>query len=158
MARTDKYSHTADGKEPWERAAERGYAYCMLLENIAYESSRESLRTKELVQRLLKGWENSPPHRRNLLDADVYDIGVGLAHSSRTGRYYAVQNFGRPKSMQIVFKITNDTNSTVRYTLDGKDFSLEPRYTITYEQCRPPDLRLSSDGPPSILHPTNGSH
>jgi uncharacterized protein YkwD len=158
MAQTDKYSHTADGKEPWERAAQHGYAYCIILENIAYDYSPEGFRTKDLAQSLMKGWKNSPPHRKNLLDPDVSDIGVGLAYSSRTGRYYAVQVFGRPKSKQITFKITNDTNSTVHYTVDGKEFSIEPRYTITYEECRPPELRLSSAPTSTALHPSNGSH
>src|SRR5207249_3478732 len=39
MARTDKYSHTADGKEPWQRGAMYGYDYCAFLENIAWASN-----------------------------------------------------------------------------------------------------------------------
>src|SRR5437660_1397706 len=115
MARTDKYSHTADGKEPWERAAKFGYAYCIILENIAYEQSPEGFRTPDLAEGFMKGWKKSPPHRKNLLDPDIDDIGVGVAHSERTGRYYAVQNFGRPKSKEIVFKLTNETDSGVKY-------------------------------------------
>src|SRR5690348_5864168 len=30
MARTDKYGHEADGKEPSERAKEHGYDYCIV--------------------------------------------------------------------------------------------------------------------------------
>ena len=30
-----------------------------------------------------------------------------------------MQDFGRPKSLETVFKIANPTNETVRYTLDG---------------------------------------
>src|SRR5687768_6404466 len=36
MARTGKYSHTADGRQPSERAAKQGYDYCIVSENIAY--------------------------------------------------------------------------------------------------------------------------
>src|SRR5437016_1322189 len=36
MAQTDKYGHTADGKQPGERAKEHGYQYCLIGENIAY--------------------------------------------------------------------------------------------------------------------------
>jgi uncharacterized protein YkwD len=165
MARTDKYSHTADGKEPWERAAQYGYAYCIVLENIAYEFSAEGFRTNDLAQQFMKGWEQSPPHRKNLLDPDVYDIGVGLAYSSRTGRYYAVQDFGRPKSKEIVFKITNSSDSLVKYTIDGKEFSIDPGYTITYEHCRPPQVRFPLPDPQSsarteniTLQPRNGGH
>ena len=62
MARTDKYGHTADGKEPWERAADHGYAYCIVLENIAYDYNPEGFRTNDLVQGLMKGWKESSPN------------------------------------------------------------------------------------------------
>jgi uncharacterized protein YkwD len=158
MAQTDKYSHTADGKEPWERAAKYDYAYCIVLENIAYEYSPEGFRTNDLARAFMDGWKKSPPHRKNLLDPDTYDIGVGVAHSSRTGRYYAVQNFGRPKSKEIVFKITNETDSPVKSTVDGKESSIDPRYTITYEQCRPPEVRIQVPTETTTLHPRNGGH
>src|ERR1700716_3783959 len=32
LADNDKFSHTADGKEPWQRVKERGYTYCIVLE------------------------------------------------------------------------------------------------------------------------------
>jgi uncharacterized protein YkwD len=159
MARTDKYSHTADGKEPWERAAKYGYRYCIILENIAYDYSPEGFGVKELAQGFINGWKKSPPHRKNLLDPDVSDIGIGVAHSSHTGRYYAVQDFGRPKSKQIEFRITNETDTAVAYTMDGKDFSIDPRYTITYERCRPPELRFQlPKGPAKAFHPRSGGH
>lgn len=163
MAKTDKYGHTADGKEPWERVDKYGYAHCIVLENIAYEFNAEGFRTNDLAQGFMKGWEKSPPHRKNLLDPDVSDIGIGIAYSSRTGRYYAVQDFGRPKSKAIVFKLTNDTDAPVKYTIAGKEFSIEPRYTVTYEECRPPEVQLtgpqgSARAESTTLHPQNGSH
>lgn len=155
MARTDKYSHTADGKEPWERAAEAGYTYCIVLENIAYEFRTNAFSTQDLAAGCMKGWKESPPHRKNILDPDIYDIGVGVAHSSRTGRYYAVQNFGRPRSKEIKFTIVNPTDATLSYTLDGKEITLKPRYTMVHEACRPPELTLpKSKG--KTFHPENG--
>jgi uncharacterized protein YkwD len=165
MARTDKYSHTADGKEPWERVAKYGYAYCIVLENIAYENNPEGFGANDLAQAFMKGWKKSPPHRKNLLDADVDEIGVGVAYSARTSRYYAVQDFGRPKSKEIVFTITNETNSPVKFTVDGKELSLDPRYTIRYEQCRPSEVRFESpkakEAQPqsaAAIRPRNGGH
>jgi hypothetical protein len=35
-----------------------------------------------------------------MLDPDVREIGVGVARSNKTGRYYAVEDFGRPLSAQ----------------------------------------------------------
>ncbi len=144
MARTDKYSHTADGQEPWQRAAKAGYAYCIVDENIAYVFSSEGFSAQQLAQGLLTAWKNSPEHRKNLLDPDIDDIGVGVAHSASTGRYYAVQDFGRPKAKAITFQVTNRSDATVRYTVDGKEFTLEPRYTRTHESCRPSVLAASA--------------
>jgi uncharacterized protein YkwD len=140
MARTDKYSHTADDKQPWDRAAEYGYKYCIVAENIAYQFNSEGFTTRELTDGFIEGWKKSPHHRENMLDPDVDDIGVGVARSATTGRYYAVQDFGRPKSKEIKFQITNQAGDTLEYTLAGKTYSIKPDYTVTHETCRPPDL------------------
>jgi hypothetical protein len=142
LADTDKFSHTADGKEPWDRTAQAGYHYCIILENIAYEYDSAGFTAEALAGKFVRGWENSPGHRKNLLDPDVQDIGIGLARSSRTGRYYAVQDFGRPKSEMITFTVSNRTEIPVTYTIDGQTFTASPGYTITYERSRPPELRF----------------
>lgn len=163
MARTDKYGHTADGKEPWERATAHGYKYCIVLENIAWQLNSEGFTTAELGDDFMTGWKESPPHRKNLLDPDTYDIGVGVAHSAKTGRYYAVQNFGRPRSKAITFKVVNETGTTIEYKLDGKPQTLKPRYIMTHEHCRPPELSFEGDGEAKpaekgqVFHPQNGS-
>ena len=113
-----------------------------VLENIAYEYNSAGFTAEALAGDCVRGWENSPGHRKNMLDPDVQDIGVGLARSSRTGRYYAVQDFGRPKSAMITFKVSNRTDTPVAYTIDGQTFTASPGYTITYERCRPPELRF----------------
>ena len=142
LANTDKFSHTADGKEPWDRTTKAGYQHCIILENIAYEYNSAGFTAEALAGDFVRGWENSPGHRKNMLDPDVQDIGVGLARSSRTGRYYAVQDFGRPKSAMITFKVSNRTDTPVTYTIDGQTFTASPGYTITYERSRPPELRF----------------
>ncbi len=101
-----------------------------------------------------------------MLDADLDEIGVGVAQSAKTGRYYAVQDFGRPKSKTIAFKITNNAESTIHYTVDGKSFSLDPHYTVTHQRCRPPELdfqNVQSKGDSEkedeeTFHPRNGAH
>src|SRR5436309_682742 len=47
MAQTDQYSHTADGSQPWDRAAKYGYAYCIVLENIAYQYNSADFTTQK---------------------------------------------------------------------------------------------------------------
>jgi uncharacterized protein YkwD len=166
MARTDQYGHTADGKQPAERAVAQGYDYCIVSENIAYQFSSVGFTTAELAQRFFTGWKESPEHRKNILDADVVDTGVAVAQSSRTGKYYAVQLFGRPRSMEIVFKVSNRTADTVRYRVEEESFSLPPRSTRTHRHCRAPALALQSADTAGagtrsggrVLHPRDGTH
>ena len=161
LARTGKFSHTADGRQPWDRTAAQGYQDCIVAENIAWEFNSAGFSTRGLAEALMKGWEKSPPHRKNLLDPDLDEIGVGVAYSKDTGRYYAVQDFGRPKSEEIVFKIANDTAAAVSYAVDGKSFTIQPRYTVTHLRCRPPQLTIRLAGAAAageVFHPHNGSH
>ena len=140
LATLDKLDHNADGKQPWDRTAEAGYKHSLVSENIAYQSTSAKITADELAEKFLESWENSPGHRKNLLDPHIMDLGVGLARSETTGRYYAVQNFGRLKSANITFKIVNQTESPVRYSLDGESFTIDPRFTISFERGRPPEL------------------
>jgi len=165
MARTDQYSHTADGKEPWQRGAMYGYDYCVFLENIAWAYNSMGFTAEEMARTFMDGWEKSPPHRKNLLDPDVSEIGVGVARSNKTGKFYAVQDFGRPKSQEIVFRITNATDTAVPYTVDGQSRTIDPRYTITHSRCRPPDVRIpqaraagKQPAGGAVLHPRSGAH
>jgi uncharacterized protein YkwD len=162
LAKTDKFSHTADGRQPAQRVAAAGYDYCIVAENIAWEFNSAGFGTRELAQTLLTGWKNSPGHRRNLLDPDVTEVGIAAARSEKTGRYYAVQDFGRPKSAAIVFRVTNETDAVARYLVDGKSFTLPPGVTRTHERCRPAELDFqgAADSPApegsGEFHPANG--
>jgi uncharacterized protein YkwD len=157
LAHTDRFSHTADGQEPWDRVAEHGYQYCIILENIAWEYDPAGFTTKDLAEHFVEGWKKSPPHRKNLLDPDVMEIGIGVARSPHTGRYYAVQDFGRPKSDAIRFKVANRTEQTIHYDLDGKEQTLRPGYTMTYQRCRPPELQVQVGDKTESFHPRTGA-
>ncbi|HTU91589.1 MAG TPA: CAP domain-containing protein [Gemmataceae bacterium] len=142
LARTDTFSHTADGKRPSQRIREHGYRYCLVAENIAMEYNSAGFTTTALARAFVTGWRHSPEHRKNLLDGDLEDLGVGIARSKQTGRFYSVQDFGRPKSKAIVFRISNEADTTIRYTVDGQSFTLDPHYTAAHTRCRPPELDL----------------
>lgn len=142
MAKEDKYGHTADGKQPAERAKKQGYEYCIVLENIAYAFDSTGFDVEKLATQFEKGWENSPGHRKNMLDPDISETGVAIARSEKTGHYYAVQLFGRLKSEAIDFAVENKTKETIEYTLGDQAFSLQPRYTRTHTICRPEDLKF----------------
>lgn len=165
LAEMDKLDHNADGKQPWDRTTEAGYQHSIVSENIAYQSISPSTTPDELAEKFLLAWENSAGHRKNLLDPDVMDLGVGLGKHKSSGRYYAVQNFGRPKSANIKFKITNETKSSVNCSIDGESFTIDPGFTITFERSRPPELRFIwketdqvSDSAKQTLHPIQGAN
>jgi hypothetical protein len=158
LARTGKFSHTADGRQPQERTAAQGYAEAIVAENLGWELNSAGFTTEGLADALVEGWKNSPHHRQNMLDPDVTEIGVGVAHSAGTGRYYGVQVFGRPRSEETAFTVVNETDTPVRYAVDGKEHSVPAYTTVTHRQGRPPQLsfrRPGGEGPP--LRPRNGS-
>jgi uncharacterized protein YkwD len=150
MASTEQYGHEADGRQPAERARAQGYEHCMIAENIALQFSTLGFDTEELASRLVEGWVESPGHRRNLLLPQVVDIGIGIARSARTQRYYAVQLFGRPKSAAARFEIANRSDAPIRYELDAEAFTLPPRVTRTHQGCFSGTLKVVwPDGPAS---------
>jgi uncharacterized protein YkwD len=158
MARTDRYGHEADGAEPAQRAVARGYDYCMVSENIAYQYRSTGYDTQTLAAGFVDGWKHSPPHRRNMLERQATETGVAIAQSTRTGRYYAVQMFGRPKSMRVTFRIANKSPTALRYQLGDEWFPLPPRVSRTHEQCTHDALTLRLPGEPqaTTIQPANG--
>jgi len=143
MAKTGKYGHEADDKKPADRAKEHGYDYCIVLENIAYLYNSEGFTVESLAGGFVKGWKESPGHRKNMLDPDVTDTGVAIARSEETGYYYAVQMFGRPKSKAFEFQIANQSDAEIEYKVGDEDFKLAPRYTRTHQRCRPPEVSFT---------------
>jgi uncharacterized protein YkwD len=73
MARTGRYSHTADGNQPSARAEKHGYDYCLVSENIAYQYKSAGFEAEQLAEAFTQGWVDSPGHRKNMLDPDVTD-------------------------------------------------------------------------------------
>ena len=68
MAANNFFSHTgSDGSRMSDRARRVGYGFCHIAENIGagYPS----------VDAALKGWMDSPPHRKNMLSPNVTELG-----------------------------------------------------------------------------------
>ena len=159
MAKNDQYGHRADGRTPSERAAEFDYDYCLVSENIAYQYNSSGFATAELAERFVEVWKTSPRHRQNMLDDDVVETGVAVAHSEDTGYWYAVQMFGRPMSAAIEFSIANRSDTTVDYTIRDRTFELPPGYTRTHVRCRVTKTHfefLASEGQAGTIQPSNG--
>lgn len=162
MARTNKYGHTADGQRPGQRATGHGYDYCIIAENIAYQYNPAGITTEKLADRFVTGWKNSREHRKNMLDPDVTETGVGVAYSQESGAYFAVQMFGRPKAKDYQFQVTNRSDQTVRYTVAAQDsqrtFTLPPRVTRTHQRCRPSKVDFAWTDRHEALEPGANAH
>ncbi len=94
MAVKDCYEHRCPGEPALgDRARKSGYSYRKITENI-HAAQLEP-------QRVVAGWMASPPHRRNILDPTVTEIGVGHAYLPQDGgrlnhHHYWVANFATP--------------------------------------------------------------
>jgi uncharacterized protein YkwD len=160
MARTDRYGHTADGAEPSERAKARGYDYCHIAENIAYSYSSAPVSTEELARQAVEGWKQSPGHRRNMLLPAVTDIGIAVARSPRSGRYYSVQMFGRPLSRALEFRVTNGTRRVVEYRVGSKAWSLGAGEGRIHTVCAPEEVSFpaAGNGKGRTIRPSGGEN
>ena len=108
LAKTGKFAHEADGREPAERATEQGYRYCLVAENLALNLDSRGFETRQLAGHVLTGWKESPGHRANLLQVAVTEIGVAVARApDRDPKFISVQLFGRPEALKVTFRIEN---------------------------------------------------
>ncbi len=139
MARTAKFDHDADGRTPSLRVQAHGYDFCLVAENLAYEYNTADFETSDLARRLVEGWKASPGHRANMLKADAIDTAVALARVVAKGapRYYAVQLFGRPKSARVQFRVSNPSDTAVRYRVEGREYVAQSRQARTHTECGP---------------------
>ena len=94
MLRRSYFSHKAlGGSTVLERVQATGYPARTVGENIAEGQFS--------VDQVMAGWMDSPGHRRNILDKNFRELGVGLARgASEPGQRHRilwVQNFGRKR-------------------------------------------------------------
>ncbi len=142
LARTGKFSHTADGRHPAERTAKVGYKHCRVAENLALNVDSRGFKTRKLASDAVEGWKKSPPHRAAMLDPFVTEIGVGVWKAAGEHRYLSVQLFGRPRALQYSFTIRNLAPRLVRYSQSGRDRELPPRTEVQHTECRPGQIRF----------------
>jgi uncharacterized protein YkwD len=144
LARTGQFSHTADGRNPGQRAESAGYHFCAIAENLAMDRSNSGFDTGQLALQAIAGWMNSPPHRANILMASATEIGVGVARApGATAKFISVEMFGRPATDAIKFEIVNLSGANVSYAFEGKTHDLKPRLSITQSTCTPGEIAFS---------------
>lgn len=88
LARRGLLNHDLDGKGPGDRAVAALYPNRYVGENLARMLNQTDPATATVV-----GWQNSPSHRTNLLNARYRTIGIGVARAA-DGWVYLVQMFG----------------------------------------------------------------
>jgi uncharacterized protein YkwD len=77
LARWDRISHYgSDGSNPWDRVKRVGYKAKVAAENVG---------TGQIsIEEVLKGWEASPGHNKNLLLREAEHMGIALVQDPRT--------------------------------------------------------------------------
>jgi hypothetical protein len=158
LAKTGKFAHEADGREPHERALEHGYRFCMVAENLALNIDSRGFETKALAAEVVQGWKKSPGHRRNLLQRTATEIGVAVVRAThKHPKYISVQLFGRPETLKVEFSIENRAGAAIGYALGEETHTLSPRAAATHTSCDAEALTFEKAGLP-LRHyePRNG--
>jgi uncharacterized protein YkwD len=158
IAKTDKLDHDADGSTPADRITKRGYRYCIIAENLSYESSSGGFTPDRLAENFIRGWNESPTHRANMLEPEFTQIGLGVAPGNQPGEYYAVQVFGRPYAQTFKFRVTNRTVETIRYEYRNRTVALTPNQMRAHESCLNGELKFYWAGQQqaTTIRPKNG--
>jgi uncharacterized protein YkwD len=89
MAKKGELNHVLDGKSPADRVKDTGYPWAAVAENIANGHDLTPEGAVEL-------WMNSPPHKKNLLNKEYAEIGIGTARTDK-GEVYYTQVFATPR-------------------------------------------------------------
>lgn len=144
LAQSGLFSHTADGRQPADRAKAAGYAPCLVSENLSSNLDTRGFETRQLANEAVQGWMNSPGHRKNILTEHVVDIGVAVAKVKSQEKYISVQVFGRPYAMAYSFRIDNASNQQVDYNFLGNSHDIKPRFTSQHTACMPGSITFQT--------------
>ena len=93
MAKQEKMDHTLDGKNPFDRMKDAGYAFAKAAENIA--ACKPSITMPQIVE----AWMESKQHKENILGPEFTEVGLGLA-KDKDGQIYYTQLFARPRGKE----------------------------------------------------------
>ena len=82
-----------DGSNVSRRIEREGYSWSSNGENVYWQQPFDSQASA------VQWWMNSDGHRRNILNPNFKEIGLGKAYNSKTKKYYYVQVFATPISL-----------------------------------------------------------
>lgn len=107
MVDKDYFEHYAHNLTPWDFITEQNYNYLYAGENLAMDF--------QTSEGMVRAWMSSPTHRKNILNPDFDDIGIGIVkgeftESGNTHETIMVTNmFGKekPKILQFFDNVMN---------------------------------------------------
>jgi hypothetical protein len=146
LAKSKRFSHTADGRQPADRIKAAGYASCQVAENLASRQDSRGFETRQLAGEAIEGWKNSPGHRKNMLLPHVTEMGVAVAKANGAQKYLSVQLFARPQTFSYKFKINNEAAETVHYAFRDSSHEVRPRSVVTHTSCLPGEIAFRRAG------------
>jgi hypothetical protein len=114
MVGKNYWSHTSpDSKTFNSFIVEAGYGYQTAGENLAYGFGDAS--------QVIKGWMNSPEHRKNILGEKYLDVGFGIASSpnymDKGPAVLVVAEYGQPApaaATNVTFRVASPTEGEVK--------------------------------------------
>lgn len=95
MLKKGYFAHQSpEGKSPWDWLIKEGYYYLVAGENLALDFNQ--------AEDVVEAWLSSPSHRKNLLNSEYQEIGIGIAQGRFQGRYttLVVQFLGTPLTLE----------------------------------------------------------
>lgn len=140
LAASTIFSHEADGRRPADRIKAASYAACTTAENLAWMLDSRGFETRDLASRMVEGWKNSPPHRKNLLLEHVTETGVAIHKVTGAEKYVSVQLFGRPLSLQYQVEVENRAGRKVAYSIGERRLTAEANTLVRHTVCDPGDI------------------
>ena len=77
LAKFDRISHYgSDGSNPWDRVKRAGYNAKLAAENVGTGQAS--------IEEVIRGWQTSPGHDKNLLLADAEHMGIALVRHNKS--------------------------------------------------------------------------
>jgi uncharacterized protein YkwD len=77
LAKWDRISHFgSDGSNPWDRVKRSGYPARIAAENVGTGQAS--------IEEVMKGWQASPGHNKNLLLPDAQHMGIALVQDTKS--------------------------------------------------------------------------
>lgn len=132
MAAQETMAHELDGKGAADRVRDAGYPYAAVAENVAM-----NFNSADAGRGAVEQWKKSPPHRKNMMNAELTELGVGAAKSA-SGKWYFCQVFGRPRSAMTTVKVqvANRTAKAMAFRIEQQSYTLQPGHTGTYTHSK----------------------